>query len=244
MRTRVTFLAVVMLAAAPLGAQRPSSGFLFVEPSRSLTLRGGFAMANARSDIFSFVTEQLTLGKKDFGGVSFSGEYGVRLASRLEGVFGVGVSGSNAGSEFRDFVDNQDLPIEQTTSLFRVPLTLGLKAYVTPRGRAIGQYAWIPARTALYVGVGGGAMWYRFRQKGDFVDFETSEVFDDDLESRGWAPTAHGNAGVDVSLTRRLTASLEGRYTWAKAKLSRDFVDFDPIDLSGPAVTLGLGFRF
>ena len=237
-------LAAGALAAAPLGAQRPSSGFLFVEPSRSLTLRGGFAMADARSDIFSFVTEQLTLGKKDFGGVSFSGEYGVRLAPRLEAVLAVGVAGSNAPSEFRDFVDNEDLPIEQTTSLFRVPLTLGLKAYLTPRGRSIGRYAWIPAKLALYAGAGGGAMWYRFRQKGDFVDFETLEVFDDDLSSSGWTPTAHGSAGVDFSLTRRLTLALEGRYTWAKAKLGRDFVDFDPIDLSGSAVTLGLGFRF
>jgi hypothetical protein len=51
-------------------------------------------------------------------------------------------------------------------------------------------------------------------------------------------------AGVDVSLTPRFVLTGEGRYTYAKAKMDEDFIDFDKIDLSGFAITAGLAIRF
>ena len=73
-------------------------------------------------------------------------------------------SQSTTPSEFRDYVDNNRQPIQQTTEFRRLPLTGSLKAYLSKTGRSIGHFAWIPSRYAPYVGGGGGAMWYRFRQ--------------------------------------------------------------------------------
>lgn len=248
-RWRRPVAAAGLLAATvlgrPAGAQSASGdGFLFRQPFGSFTIRGGLDRASAGSDVFSFVTDQLTLSRRDFTGLSVGGDLAFRLAPRIDLALGAAYVSSSAPSEFRRFVDQDDLPIEQTTSLRRVPLTATLKAYLAPRGRSIGRFAWVPARYAPYVGVGGGAMWHSFRQEGDFVDFNTNDVFADDLSSSRWTPTAHGVAGIDYSLSPRFALTGEGRYSWARADLSDDFAGFDRIDLSGIAATVGLSVRF
>jgi hypothetical protein len=69
-------------------------------------------------------------------------------------------------------------------------------------------------------------------------------VFADDFVSSGWSPSAHAAAGVDLQLHRRLFATVEGRYVWASAALGNDFLDFEPIDLSGFRTSVGINFRF
>ncbi|MGI9181189.1 MAG: hypothetical protein ACR2H9_11900 [Longimicrobiaceae bacterium] len=230
--------------AHPVQAQRSGEGFLFREPVASLQLRGGYHHANAGSDLFSFATKQLTLRQRDFGGPMLGGDLALRIHPRMDLAFGATYSSASAVSEFRDWVDRDDLPIEQTTRFERVPLTASAKAYLTPRGRSIGSFAWLPARYAPYVGAGGGAMWYRFHQEGDFVDFETLEIFSDELTSSGWAPIAQALAGLDISLTPRFGLTGEARYSWARAELGDSFEQFDPIDLSGLSATFGIHLRF
>lgn len=240
----VGMLLAALASAAPAHAQGSGHGFLFGEPRGSIALRAGFAHANAGSDVFSLTTRQLTLGRGDFSGFTIATDLALRLGQRLDAVLGVAYAGSSTPSEFRDFVDQNNLPIQQTTTFQRVPVTASLRAYLTPRGRSIGHFAWVPRKLAVYVGGGGGAMWYRFRQRGDFVDFQTNAVFSDQFTSSGWTPEAHALAGLDVSLTPRLALTGEGRYTWANARMSSDFEGFHRIDLSGFAVTAGLAVRF
>jgi hypothetical protein len=238
------FGAAIVLSTPAAGQAGQGDGFLFKRPIGSFALRVGFDQATASSDIFSFVTDELTLGRSDFAGLSYAANLSFRLRPRLDIELAGAYSGSSAESEFRHFVDNNDLPIEQTTALRRVPLTASAKFYFASRGRSIGRYAWIPTKFVPYVGAGGGAMWYRFEQKGDFIDMETTEVFPDAFESSGWTPTANGFAGVEISLGPRLGFTAEGRYAWARAKLGRDFDGFERIDLSGYNGTLGFFVRF
>jgi hypothetical protein len=210
----------------------------------SLTLRGGWDGAAAKGDIFNFTTHQLTLGRNDFRGPFGGLDVAVAVLPRLDLTLSTSLSATNARSEFRDWVDLNNLPIEQTTSLRRVPLSLGLRAYLMPRGQSVGQFAWVPARFSPYMGAGGGFMWYRFRQEGDFIDFQTTNVFPDLFESSGWTPMAHAAVGLDYSLTPHLALNAEGKYNWAKATLGTDFSGFGRIDLSGYMTTLGLSVRF
>jgi hypothetical protein len=92
--------------------------------------------------------------------------------------------------------------------------------------------------------VGGGALWYQFEQNGDFVDFVDLSVFPDYFSSRGWTPSVYVFGGTNLHLYRILFLTFEGRYMWADAKLSSDFVDFDPIDLSGFRVSTGVSLAF
>ena len=233
-----------LAAAGPAHAQ--GDGFLFRAPQASLTLRAGMAAASARSDIFAESTDLLTLGRGDFGGFALGADLAIARApeSRLDLVLGVGYASSSTPSEFRDWVDQDDQSIVQTTTFRRLPVTFGVKAYVLPRGRAIGSLAWVPARVAPYVGAGLGATWYSFRQEGDFVDFDTDDIFTDTFETSGWGPTAQASAGLDVTLSPRLALTLDARYVHATAGTGQDFDGFDDIDLSGPAVTAGITLRF
>lgn len=244
-RASAAALAVVLLVSpAAAKAQGSGDGFLFQKPLGSFVLRGGLASTTASGDLYTFLADQFTLSKGDFRAPQMAADLLIRVGSRADLDFGIGFSRSVKGSHFRDFVDLNDQEIEQSTSLSRVPATVGARFYLAPLGRSIGKFAWIPTKVVPYVGAGGGMMWYRFRQDGDFIDFNTTDVFPDTFESSGWTPTAHGLAGVDYSLTPRFALNGEARYTWAKAHLSEDFSGFNGIDLSDIGVTLGLNVRF
>jgi hypothetical protein len=240
----VCVLAVVLVAAVPALAQSSGNGFLFKSPSGAVTIRAGFDRATAGSEIFSFVTDELTLRHRDFSAFTLGVDVDLTVTPRVKAVLGGGYASSTTPSEFRHFVDTDDQPVEQTTEFRRLPLAASIKVYLVDPGRAVGRFAWIPARVAPYLGAGGGAMWYRFRQVGDFVDTQTLRVFSDQFDSHGWAPMAQAFAGADVSLSPRFALAGEVRYAWAHAHMSSDFSGFDSIDLSGIAVTGGLAIRY
>lgn len=225
-------------------AQRPD--FLFRTPVGSFSVRGGVAIPMAGSEIFDEVTQRLTLGNGDFIAPAVSGELGVRITDRFEALFGAGWSRSSAKSEFREYVDQDDLPIEQTTHLARVPVTAGVRYSLVPKGQSIGRFAWIPTRMVPYIGATGGAMWYRFDQAGDFVDEldDALPIFTDQLYSDGWAMMGQALAGIDIAVGRHTALNIDARYTFARADMSRDFVNFDAIDLSGLQTALGISWRF
>jgi hypothetical protein len=237
---------IAMFALAPrAGAQGSGKGFLFHKPVGSFGLRGGYAVANASSDVFNDATSQLTLNKGDFSGFNFGGDISYSTGDRWDLLFDGEIAFSSKSSEFRKFIDNNNQPIEQTTKFQRVPLTLGVKYYLTSRGRSVSQFAYVPSKWAPYLSVGGGAMYYYFQQKGDFVDFQTLDVFNTTLESTGWAPMGRGAAGVEYTLGPWLALTGEGRYVWAKATLDQSaFEGYDKIDLTGFTGTVGIRVRF
>jgi opacity protein-like surface antigen len=235
--------AVALAAAAPVHAQSTGDGFLFHRPVARISVRGGYAVARAGSDLFDFATENLTLQKRDFSGVSLGGAVDLTASDRVSFTLDVGYSRSKKGSEFRSLIDNNDLPIEQTTTFERTPITANLKLYLSAPGQSVGTAAWIPAKLAPWVGIGGGAMRYRFLQDGDFVDFQTNNVFRSSFNSDGWAPVLQGLAGADYSITPSLALTGEARYLLARGDLSTDFGGFNKIDLSGLSATIGLSFR-
>jgi hypothetical protein len=236
----VTAMGVV---ARPSHAQRAGDGFMFQTPLFTFGVRGGFDRALASSEVFSFVTKQLTIDRGDFSSATFGTSLALPVSLSNDLVFDVSYASVSRRSEFRDWVDQNDLPIEQTTSLRRVPITLGFRHYLSSRGRSIGRFAWIPAHRTTYIGLGAGLMHYRFHQVGDFVDFQTLNVFPDQFESKAWTPVVHALAGMDLSLGRVVMLSGEARYTYARGPMSRDFVGFNRIDLSGISVTAGFSIR-
>ncbi len=251
MRPARAFAPVLAVAAfLLLGALRAHAqtgagdGFLFRVPTVRLGVSAGFAQPRGQSDIYDFLTGELTLGRKDFASATFGTSATVRVAPRVD----VGVSATFSGravpSESRDFTGEDDLPILQTTMLDRLGLmATGRLSLVSP-GRAIGRYAWIPTAIVPFIGAGAGAIWYRLRQEGEFVDRETLDIFQDQFESKGWSVGATGFGGADISLSPRFGFSIEGRYLWSRAPMNGDFGTFNKIDLSGYDASIGLFVRF
>jgi hypothetical protein len=243
--TVLSTASLLLLAVFPAHAQMGSgAGFLFRVPTLRLGASGGFAAPRGQSDIYDFLTDELTLERGDFAAPSFGLSAAVRVAPRVE----VGVSATFAGraapSESRDFTGEDDLPVLQTTMLDRLGLMATARLALASPGRAIGRYAWIPRRVVPYVGGGAGAVWYRLRQDGEFVDKETLDIFEDQFESKGWSLGATGFGGADISLSPRFGLSIEGRYLWSRAPMNGDFDTFNKIDLSGYDTSIGLFVRF
>src|SRR4029453_10716879 len=122
---------------------------------------------------------------------------GTSGGSRLVLMIGFDYSQSTTASEYRRYVDNNRLPIEQSTTLRNANISGGLKFALTERGRGVGQLAWVPRKVVPFVGAGGGALWFQVRQNGDFVDYQDLSVFTDVFESKGWSPSAHVLGGLN-----------------------------------------------
>lgn len=238
--------AIAAVAPSPAAAQSPSPDFLFGSPNGMIGFRSGWMFASANSDLFTFVQQHLTVDQKDFNAPAIGVDVEFAVAPRVSAIGGFEYSRASKNSEYRDFVDNQRLPITQTTRLSEWNLSGSVKFAVTPRGRDISSRAWIPAAVTPYVGAGAGFLHHEFLQYGDFIDVDSPamDIFTDTFRSAGWTPSGHVFGGVDVRLYKRMYLSGEGRYLWSSSTPGRDFIDFDPIDLAGFKATVGIHYMF
>jgi opacity protein-like surface antigen len=237
-------VALGLMLGAPAFAQSAGDGYLFHAPNATVSVRGGYSRALAASDVFDDVTKELTLDRGDFSSLAVGGDLAVHVRGPIDAVLSAGFSRSRHKSEFRDLVDNNDLPIEQTTTFERLPLTANLRYNLAAPGRSIGRLAWIPSRVVPYVGAGVGGMRYRFKQEGDFVNYATNAVFYSLIDSGSeWTFVAQGMAGVDYNISPHFGVSFDARYLHAKGDLGPSFTGYDRIDLSGVSATVGLSIR-
>ena len=249
MRKRSLSLAIaaaLLFPAAPV-AVHAQDGFMFGQPKAQLTLRAGPMLHRAEGDLLGFFQSELTLDRGDFRAPALSGEVAVVVEPRVDLALGVAWSNVETRSESRDYVeevDGVDVPIEQTTALRVIPVTVSIRFFPMARGSGISELAWVPARTTPYVGGGGGVSFYRLRQYGDFVANEDLSIFSDDWESSGYATTGHLFAGVDHWFTPRAGLNIEGRYMFGSAKPDDDFLGWHSVDLSGLQLGIGLALRW
>lgn len=218
--------------------------FLLGKPKRFIGLHTGIFFPQADSGIFDMITRELTLEKSDFRALDFGFDVGFDLYEKVDLVFHYDYSKESPGSEFRDYVDEQDLPITQNTSLSQSSITAGIKYSLKPPGRRLGEYAWVPSRVVPFVEGGIGALYYTFEQNGDFVDSETLEIFPTILRSSGWTEVIYLGGGTDIYLLKNMYLTLDLRYSLASSGLDDDFLGFDDMDLDGFRVTAGIYWHF
>jgi hypothetical protein len=241
----VALLCLASIAPAA-GAQRLSGdGFLFGAPKATVAVRFGYAAPSAGSDLFSFVTDELSLRRSDFGTFNYGADIAVPVRPRWSVVLSADIGGMDKKSDYREWQDNSGRPIEQSTSFKRQAYAASLRYYLRPAGRSLSTFAWIPSQVAPWASAGVGRTYYKFAQHGDFVDFTNSNrVFTDSYKSAAWGFTAQAAAGVDLSLSPRFAMTTQAKYLRGKADLGLDYSGFAPIDLSGLSMTGGLAIRF
>lgn len=247
-------LLLVVSLVGPALAQQPqgSPDFLFGRPRGSVGVRSGWLFERADSNFFQFIQDELTIDKRALDSPALAVDAGVALSSRADVVFGFEFGSASTRSEYRNYVDNNRLPINQDTRLRQMNLSGSLKLALTPRGEEVSRLAWVPRTVTPYIGAGGGALWYQFHQTGDFVDFVDLSVFTDTFRSSGWTPSAHVFGGVDVKVARRLFLTGEGRYQWSHAEMTGDFYGQSRdsrsagprLDLTGFKITAGVNYIF
>lgn len=240
---------VACVMALPLAAQvvpppTREPDYVIGVPARRFAMRLGADQPLQASDIWSFSRAQYTLERGDMRAIPVALELGFSIGRRLELVLGAGTSRGSADTEYRDLVGTDDLPIRQSTALRRTPLLVGVRHDLVAAGRRIGTVAWLPARVVPWVGAGGGALVWSFRQRGEFVEAGGTDILEATFADRGVTPTVYGAAGVDIVLDGRTSLVVDARYSWARSALGGDFRGFDRIDLAGVALSAGLGIRF
>lgn len=234
------------MAADPVASQNRSGNpdFSFSAPKGFVGFHFGRLFPRADSDLFEMITSELTLEKSDFQSWDVGFDGGANLHERFDLIFSFDYTRRTKASESRDFVDENDLPITQTTRLQQFPLTGGVKVLLVPRGSSVGRYAWLPSAVVPYIGGGVGVLWYKLEMEGDFVDESTLEIFSASIRSSGWTPTFYAGGGTDIHVFKNAFLTIDLRYVWARPELDRDFVSFDTLDLSGFRLSGGLQFHF
>ena len=246
---RYTLPLLLLASAASAEAQQ---GFFFERPQAQFTLRAGSTMPRAQSDVFDFMTNQLTLERGDFRSPYVGFDFGALVGDHIDVMLGLAWSESRASSEFRDWEGADGMPIPQVTRLMTVPGTISLRARPFARGRSVADYAWLPARFSPYIGGGFGYTWYRLEQEGEFLNVTDCEadpatgcdIFAQNYVSREGGLTAHAMAGAEYWVTPRVALTAEGRYTRGSAGLSQHFRNWDSIDLTHFEAGLGLSVRW
>src|ERR1700710_2727165 len=107
----VALVAICTTTFAPVPAQCQTSSaprqveqhkapdFLFGRPRGAVSFRGTRLFARAGSDWYGFVSDQLTLDKKDFNSPAFATDIAVTLTSRIDAVGGFEFSQTSRASE-------------------------------------------------------------------------------------------------------------------------------------------------
>lgn len=240
-------LFLVIASALPASAQQGSGqGFLFRPPPGTLTFYGGLAAPFANGGVHELATTELTLDRGDFRSASYGADVAFTVSPRLDIVLSMERARSLRRSEYRDWVDNNDQPIEQSTRFDRIPLIASARYYFADRGRRIGSVAWIPAQFVPFVSGGVGTTRYAFEQNGDFIDQQTLNIFTDRLTSKGWAFTMSAGAGAQWNLSPRLLLTGEARYLNASGDGDAPSGEFSgyKVDLSGVSTLIGITVRF
>lgn len=247
-RSAVVTALVFPAVSAPVRAQDApigGRGFLFQPPTYGLTFRAGMMAPLARSDVFSDARSLLTLGRGDLAGPSVGVDLTTFVTTHLQVGISADYEARSAGSEYRKWQGVGGTPIAQRTTLQRVPLLVSLRWYPITPGEQIGRFAWLPRRFTPFVGAMVGGVFFNYRQQGEFVDFARgNRIFDADLESDGLAFAMGGLAGLDVSLSPTKVLTTQLRASMARAPLGNQFQGFQPIDLSGVSLMVGLTIRY
>ena len=248
----IVYVLTPLLLLGGAGGAAAQEGFLFNRPVMQLTLRGGPQLPRAQSDVFDFMTSELTLERDDFRTASFGIDLVGLLGNHFDLAVGLSFAKASESSEFREWLGADGLPIAQNTRLLTIPANLSVRFHPISRGRHVADYAWLPARTSPYIGGGIGATWYELRQEGEFLNVAACEedpdtgcdIFATTYESSDVALALHALAGIEYWLHPRIGVNVEARYNRGSADLNYQYRNWDRLDLTNIEAGLGLSFRW
>lgn len=229
-RAKAVTLSVLTLVLLAGAAPSHASG---------LDLRLGGFVPNADSNLFRDDEELYGIdAQKDFTGVTGGIEYSAGLGKRVELGFSLDGYDRRLHTSYRDSVNDKDgSEIRQTLKLNIVPVGVTLRFLFAHPGAA----------TVPYVGVGADALYWRYREFGDFIDFgdPSQPIIPDSFVSDGWTAGVHVTGGLRIRLNHDVSAVGEARYQYAsKVTMGGDFGPQNSIDLSGWSATVGVHIRF
>jgi hypothetical protein len=193
-----------------------------------------------RSPIFDYSEETLFFSTEDLDDVALT----VNIQWQMNPFLAVGLGTlsyqGSVESEDRYYVFEDGSPIIQTTELDT--LWYGLLVNWAPLGamESFGTRAWGPKRLVPYFQFGIGFVDWEFSQFGDFVDYESEEVFFDHYLAEDVAFGARMGGGLRLQVSSRTSLFVHYNVVEAEDRLGGDFRGFGDLDLSSTSYQAGL----
>lgn len=183
-------------------------------------------------DVLAVNRQYLLFDFSDFNGFLVSGDWSAALGEFIEAGVGVGHYQATVPVIYADWVNEDGSEIEQDLKLRILPMTAVVK--ILPLGN---RRSFQP-----YVGGGLGVYFWRYSESGEFLGTDES-IFRDSFAQSGMSVGPVAVFGVRGLVSPAAFIGAEGRYQWARADLSEDFLG-DKLDLGGFSILATFGFRF
>jgi len=223
-------LCAALASASPALAQQQTVNFTI----------GGFVPrsedARVAGDVINENHSFLVFDNDEFKSVTAGVEWLFPIGNFVEGGAGVSVTNPTVPTVYTCCVDNAGHEIEQDLQLRRIPIDLTLR--VLPFGGS--------SPVQVYFGGGISIIPWRYREKGDFIDFNNNGlVFRDEFVGSGTATGGVALGGVRFQ-NRTFAGGFEVRYHKADGSFEADDDEFagPKIDLGGWTYQGTIGFRF
>jgi Outer membrane protein beta-barrel domain len=202
--------------------------------ANSFTVRLGYFSPRGDSRLWAENVATFDYVVNDFNGFTGGAEFDLALSEFVDLAFGVDGYSRSLSSHYRDFVRDDGTEILHDTRLRVTPITFGARFF--PVGKF---HVLLP-----YVTGGFGLYPFEYRERGDFIDFGTSEIFGATYVDRGVGTGAYLAGGLEASLSRSIFLSGEYRRHFASAGHSGDFGNYGDFDLDAGQISVGFTFRF
>ncbi|MBM41333.1 MAG: hypothetical protein CL483_05335 [Acidobacteria bacterium] len=171
----------------------------------------------------------------DFRGGSVGAEWLVETGDFLEVGVGVGFYRKTVLSVYNDFVNDDGTEIPQDFKLRVTPMTASVRFFPFSLGEPVQPYG----------GVGIGLFNWRYSEVGEFIDFNTFDVFRDRFVASGNDVGLVYLAGIRFQMSERFGIGGEVRYqdVIGAVGIDQGFLD-ERIDLGGltSSLTVSIGF--
>lgn len=234
----------VLLLFVPLAVSADDDDEWYPLQTGSLSFRIGGFFPNGDSDIWEENIENFTFEMDDFNNFTLGMEYNWFLNRFVTLGFGFDYYSKRNSTEYRDFIGDDDLPIQQEIKLTVVPLTATVK--FTPLGNGSPGYRGERGSQLVpWIGGGIGVYSFEYEEIGEFIDFSDFSIFDAEfLTHEATALGFHIAGGLVIPIDLEWDIFGEARYALAKGDLGDDFLGFEPIDLGGFSFHFGASYRF
>lgn len=237
MMTRLLLRTIALSALAATALPAQSTGPTRWLSNVAVSAFFGELQPSGRSELYSLLDRSLSPGSGALQPRLGGGALHVSLPYRLAATLGAERGGRTMGSSSRMSPNGSPVP-QQTTLDVRHAEYVGVEwTALRWQGGNAGD------RARVMLGGGAGALGYRLRQWGSFVDEQRSVVFDDDFTSTGTGKFAYASVGLEVPVRSWVAVRGMARRQFGSAPMAGDYAEFDRLDIGGTAITAGVSLR-